>query len=247
MDLSLAGRVIIVTGASRGLGQATAQALAAEGATVVAVARSRDALEAMACERIAPLVCDMRDTARLDELPGAVAQRFGRLDAIVNNAGIAPAGPFLEATPEFVRDVLDVNVVAPAVLSRAAAQVFIERGAGGKIVNVASISAIRGKATLAAYSASKGALVQLTRALAAEWARHDIQVNAVAPGGFITEAQQEVLSSEDLLARRVRKIPARRMARQEEIGALMCLLCSPGSDFITGSVIVIDGGETAKI
>jgi 2-deoxy-D-gluconate 3-dehydrogenase len=247
MDLSLTDRVIVVTGASRGLGQATAEALADEGATVVAVARSRDALARMASDRIVPLVCDMRHTARLDALPGEVAQRFGRLDAIVNNAGIAPAGAFLESTPEFFRDVLDVNVVAPGVLSRAAARVFIDRGTGGKIVNVASISAIRGKATLAAYSASKGALVQLTRALAAEWARHDIQVNAVAPGGFITEAQQEVLSSEDLLTRRVRKIPARRMARQEEIGALMCLLCSPGSDFITGSVIVIDGGETAKI
>jgi 2-dehydro-3-deoxy-D-gluconate 5-dehydrogenase len=249
VDLSLAGHVIVVTGASRGLGQATAEALADEGATVVAVARSTDALDRLAATRetIVPLVCDMRDSARLDDLPGEVARRLGRLDAIVNNAGIAPAGPFLDATPDFFRDVLDVNVVAPGVLSRAAARVFIDQGSGGKIVNVASISALRGKATLAAYSASKGALVQLTRALAAEWARHDIQVNAVAPGGFITEAQQEVLSSEDLLTRRVRKIPARRMARQEEIGALMCLLCSPGSDFITGSVIVIDGGETAKI
>jgi 2-deoxy-D-gluconate 3-dehydrogenase len=250
MDFGLTDRVAIVTGASRGLGRAMAEALADEGARVIAVARSQGSLSDLAASRpgrIEPLIADMRDAARLASLPGEVAAAEGRLDALVNNAGIAPAGSFLEQSPDFLRDVLEVNVVAPGVLSRAAAEVFIARAEGGKIVNVASISAIRGKAVLAAYSASKGALVQLTRALAAEWARHEIQVNAIAPGGFITEAQQEVLDSEDMLTRRVRKIPARRMGRPTEIGPLTCLLCSSGSDFITGSVLVVDGGETAKI
>jgi len=249
MDLGLTDRVVIVTGCSRGLGRAMAEALADEGARVVAVARSEGPLRRLAESRpgrIVPLVADMRDAARLAELPAEVASTEGRLDALVNNAGIAPAGSFLEATPEFLRDVFEVNVIAPGILSRGAAEVFIPQG-GGKIVNVASISAIRGKAVLAAYSASKGALVQLTRALAAEWAQHEIQVNAIAPGGFITEAQQEVLDSEDMLTRRVRKIPARRMGEPAEIGPLTCLLCSSGSDFVTGSVFVVDGGETAKI
>jgi len=250
MDLGLADRVAIVTGASRGLGRAMAEALADEGARVVAVARGEAPLRELAATRpgrIEPLVADMRDAARLAALPGEVAAAEGRLDALVNNAGIAPAGNFLEATPELLRDVLEVNVVAPGVLCRGAAEIFVAQGGGGKIVNVASISAIRGKAVLAAYSASKGALVQLTRALAAEWARHEIQVNAIAPGGFITEAQQEVLDSADMLARRVRKIPARRMGEPAEIGPLTCLLCSSGADFVTGSVFVVDGGETAKI
>jgi 2-dehydro-3-deoxy-D-gluconate 5-dehydrogenase len=140
-----------------------------------------------------------------------------------------------------------VNLVAPALLCSAAAKAIIDQGRRGSIINVASISGIRGKARLAAYSASKGGLIQLTRALAAEWARHDIQVNAIAPGGFVTEAQQEVLGDRELLERRVRKIPARRMADPAEIGIVVCMLASPASRFMTGSVIVIDGGETAKI
>jgi 2-deoxy-D-gluconate 3-dehydrogenase len=250
MDLELGGRLVIVNGASRGLGRVAAEALADEGATVVAVARNEAALDALAGSRpehIVPMVADMRDASRLATLPAEVAERCGRLDALVNNAGIAPAGSFLDDPPELLRDVLEVNVVAPAILSRGAARVFVDAGSGGKIINVASISAIRGKATLAAYSASKGALVQLTRSLAAEWARHRIQVNAVAPGGFITEAQQEVLDSNEMLTARVRKIPARRMGEPHEICPLMCLLCAPSSEFITGSVFVIDGGETAKI
>ncbi len=139
-----------------------------------------------------------------------------------------------------------LNVEVPALLTRSAGEVLIDRG-GGKVINVASISGIRGKATLVAYSASKGALVQMTKALAAEWARHNIQVNAIAPGAFVTEAQEAVTSSPEILARRVRKIPARRMADASEIGPIVCVLASPMTDFITGTTVIIDGGETAKI
>src|ERR1700760_4338711 len=118
MDLGLGGRVGIVTGASRGLGRAAAEALADEGATVVAVARSESALDELAGsrpERIVPMVADMRDASRLAALPAEVSERCGRLDALVNNAGIAPAGSFLDDAPEQLRDVLEVNVVAPAI------------------------------------------------------------------------------------------------------------------------------------
>ena len=114
-------------------------------------------------------------------------------------------------------------------------------------MNIASISGIRGKARLAAYSASKGAIIQLTKALAAEWARYNVQVNAIAPGFFETEAQQQVLDDPATLKARLSKVPARRAARPEEIGPIVCLLASPRSDFMTGSVVVVDGGETAKI
>jgi 2-deoxy-D-gluconate 3-dehydrogenase len=249
MDLGIGDQVAIVTGASRGLGFCAAQALADEGVRVLAVARSTAGLERLAESRpslIAPLACDLRDLDAVEALPAAAIERFGRLDILVNNAGIAPAGGFIEITRELLDEVMVLNVEVPALLTRAAGQVFIERG-GGKVINVASISGIRGKATLVAYSASKGALVQLTKALAAEWARYNIQVNAIAPGGFVTEAQAAVTSSPEMLARRVSKIPARRMADAAEIGPIVCVLASPLMNFITGEVVVIDGGETAKI
>jgi 2-deoxy-D-gluconate 3-dehydrogenase len=114
-------------------------------------------------------------------------------------------------------------------------------------VNIASTTAVRGKPLLAAYAATKGAIARLTESLAAEWAQHDIQVNAIAPGAFATEAQSAVLESPDLLERRVRRIPAKRMGAPDEIVALTCLLCSPRSDFVTGSTVVIDGGEAGKL
>jgi 2-dehydro-3-deoxy-D-gluconate 5-dehydrogenase len=250
MDLELDGLVAIVTGASRGLGREAALGLAAEGARVLVVARSAGALaglEAVAPGQIAARICDMRDRDAVSALPDQARERFGRVDIVVNNAGIAPAADFLEVSGAALQEVLEVNVVAPALLSAAAARAFIDQGRRGAIINVASISGVRGKAGLAAYSASKGALIQLTRALSAEWARHDIQVNAIAPGGFITEAQQAVLDDPDLHRRRIRKIPARRMAAAEEIRIAICTLASPRSRFTTGSVIVIDGGETARI
>jgi len=142
--------------------------------------------------------------------------------------------------------VMAVNVAAPAALARAAGRHMMQRGAG-KIINVASTSGVLGKAMLVAYSASKGALVQFTKALAAEWANAGIQVNAIAPGAFATEAQQAVLDDPDILARRLRKIPARRMGDAEEMGSLVCYLASAKSDFVSGSVFVIDGGESCKL
>jgi 2-dehydro-3-deoxy-D-gluconate 5-dehydrogenase len=241
--------VAIVTGASRGLGYAAAQALADEGARVLAVARSANELEELASTRpgrIDVRVCDMRDSAAVESLPSRCMEQLGRLDVVINNAGIAPAGPFFDTTRAKLEDVMMINVIAPALLARAAGALMAKNG-GGKIINIASISGLRGKATLVAYSSSKGALIQMTKALAAEWARHNIQVNAIAPGGFITEAQALVLQDPEVLKRRVRKIPAGRMADKNEIGPLVCYLSSKLSDFVTGAVMVIDGGETAKI
>ena len=249
MDLKLADKVAIVTGASRGLGREMAKALAGEGATVVGVTRSRDALKSLECEyngQIHTEVCDMRDFDALDKLPETVRARFGRVDILVNNAGIAPAGQFIEQTPEELTEILVVNVTAPSILTRAAGRIMIPNGRG-KIINIASISGIMGKATLVNYSTSKGALVQFTKALSSEWAKFNIQVNAIAPGGFVTEAQALVLNDPEIFSRRVRKIPLRRMADPTEIGALTCFLSSEVSDFITGAVYVIDGGETARI
>lgn len=250
MDLQLTDTVAIVTGASRGLGRAAALALAAEGAGVLAAARTVEALETLADGsdgRIHPVRCDMRDPAQVAGLAEAALERFGRLDSVVNNAGIAPAGTFLEQDLEVLAEVIAVNVTGPAVLAQAAARHFTADGTAGSIINVGSTSSLKGKPLLAAYSASKGALVRLTEALAAEWARHDIRVNMIAPGAFATEAQAQVLEDEKMLAARLRKIPMRRMGDPAELGPLVCYLASPLSAFVTGSCFVIDGGEVAKL
>lgn len=250
MDLRLDGSVAIVTGASRGLGAAAAEALAAEGVRVVAAARSRDALDDLAGRsdgRIHAVRCDMRDRDEVAGLTDVAVDRFGRLDCVVNNAGIAPAGTFLDQDPAVLSDVVAVNVLAPAILSQAAGRHFVAGGVGGSIINIGSTSSLKGKPLLAAYSASKGALVRFTEALAAEWARYRIRVNMIAPGAFATEAQSQVLADEKMLAARLRKIPMRRMGDPVELGPLVCYLASPLSAFVTGSCFVIDGGEVAKL
>lgn len=249
MDLQLDGKAAIVTGASRGLGRAIATALVDEGASVLAVARSATELrelEQTAPGKIKAQPCDMLDAAAVAALPDAAIAAFGTIDIVVNNAGIAPAGKFLEQDDQTWSDVMAVNVTAPAVLSRAAGQHMVARGSG-KIINIASTSGILGKATLVAYSSSKGALLQFTKALAAEWASKGVQVNAIAPGAFATDAQRAVLESEVILEKRLRKIPVKRMGESEEIGPLVCYLASGKSDFVTGSVYVIDGGESCRL
>jgi 2-dehydro-3-deoxy-D-gluconate 5-dehydrogenase len=249
MDLQLTGRVAVVTGASRGLGQAIASAYVAEGMSVVAAARSTADLEALASgapERVAAVTCDMADRAAVAGLVDVAVARFGRLDVVVNNAGIAPAGAFAEMPVDRWDDVFAVNVFAPVVLAQAAGRVFLDQG-HGKVINVASTSGLRGKPTLAAYSSSKGAMLRFTEAVAGEWARHGVQVNAIAPGAFATDAQAAVLASPPVLERRLRKIPAGRMGDVAEIGPLACYLASPASDFVTGAVYVIDGGESSKL
>ena len=250
MDLQINGHAIIVTGASRGLGAAMARALVAEGAVVLAAARSVDALKSLAAEtpgQVLPIACDMRDRDAVADLVGTCLSEFGRVDAVVNNAGIAPAGKLVETDLAVMEETMAVNLLAPAALARQAAIHWIAAGQPGSVVNVASISGLKGKALLAGYSASKGAMMRLTEALSNEWARYNIRVNTIAPGGFATEAQAAVLADPVMLEARVRKIPARRLAAPEEIGPLTGYLVSPLSSFVTGSCFVIDGGDVARL
>lgn len=250
MDFLLSGRTAIVTGAGRGLGRAIVLALAGEGVRVVAAARSGDELDEVAAaaggDLVLPVRCDVAVDSDVEGLVDRALETFGGIDIVVNNAGIAPAGDFLTQDPEVWRRAMDVNVIAPALLARRAARHFVEHG-GGKVINVASTTGLRGKGSVAAYSASKSALIRLTEALAAEWARHGIQVNTIAPGAFSTDAQRAVLEDPAVLEKRIRKIPQRRIADPAEIGALACYLASPVSNFVTGATYVIDGGEVGKL
>jgi 2-dehydro-3-deoxy-D-gluconate 5-dehydrogenase len=249
VNFGLDGHVAIVTGAGRGLGRAAVKALTAEGVRVLAVARSQPELESLQDElpgSVHAHACDLRDLRAVAALPNIAVEAMGRLDIVVNNAGIAPAGPFLDQRTEEWSDVIAVNLTAPAFLAREAGRLLVAQGSG-KVINVASTSGITGKPLLVSYSASKGGLIQLTKALAAEWAPSGVQVNAIAPGAFETDAQRVVLDSPELLERRVRKIPAGRIAAPREIGPLVCLLASPLSAFVSGAVFVIDGGEVSKL
>jgi len=249
LDLELEGQVAIVTGASRGLGRASAVALLQQGVRVLAVARSIEELRKLQDDHagvVRAVHCDMLDGDAVAALPQQALDAFGRLDIVVNNAGIAPAGRFVEQSPAVWQQVMAVNVTAPMLLAQAAGRIMLAQGSG-KIINIASTSGILGKATLVAYSSSKGALLQFTKALAGEWAKGGVQVNAIAPGAFETDAQAAVLESPEMLTRRLRKIPAGRMGGSDEIGPLVCYLASRKSDFATGAVYVIDGGESSRL
>lgn len=246
-QFDLRGRVAIVTGASSGLGARFARVLDAAGMRVVLTARRTERLGALAEDLTEPLVvaADLADDAAPAAIIAAAVARFGRLDVLVNNAGASADVPALDLDVDEFRRVLEVNLVAPFALARAAARTMVERG-GGSIVNVASQFGLVGtSAGLSAYSASKGGLVNLTRHLAAEWGRTGVRVNALAPGYFESEMTQDLFADERLHAWATRQTPMRRTGREGELDGALLYLASDASSFVTGAVLAVDGGWTA--
>jgi 3-oxoacyl-[acyl-carrier protein] reductase len=246
---SLAGRVALVTGASRGLGRAIARALGAAGAAVACAARSVEEVGAIAAEIAAAgrgAVGLRLDVTRANEIATAVADAesaLGPLDVLVNNAGVTLEKRAVEVTDEEWDTVLTTNLTSMFRCARAVVPGMIERG-HGKIINVGSVYGAVGVPRYAAYCASKAAVDGLTRSLAAEWARHGIQVNCLAPGVVNTDIPRAALADEGTRARFLSKIPARRIGEPEEVGALAVYLASPASDFMTGRTVYLDGGQT---
>lgn len=246
----LDGKACIVTGASRGLGRAIALALAEAGANVAAVARSEKAIEETAeaikdREREALAIpCDVHDIRSVNAMVERVVSEFGQVDVVVNNAGGGDLKPIIEMTEdEWVRTV-DLNVNAMFRICKAVGPHMIKRRQG-KIINMSSMYGLVGEKNVAAYCASKGAIIQLTRALALEWAEHNINVNALAPGYIYTERTSRVFDNPELGETFTKRVPLGRIGQPEELGPLVVYLASKASDFMTGSVIVIDGGQTA--
>jgi len=243
----LAGKTAIVTGASRGLGRAIALALGEAGANLSLAARSKPDLEetarlaAVSGVRTLILPTDVSRYAEFETLVERTIESLGRLDVLVNNAGIAKVLPFAEATPSDWREVLDVNLGGIMNGCRAAAPHLIAQRAG-KIVNVASVLATVALPGYALYSAAKGGVIALTRSLGVEWARHNIQVNAMAPGWFVTDMNAAAFGDDRIRDRLLRDVPARRTGRLDEIGPLAVYLASSASDFMTGQTIFLDGG-----
>jgi 2-deoxy-D-gluconate 3-dehydrogenase len=171
-------------------------------------------------------------------------REWGGLDVVVNNAGVAGVKPLAEATPEDWRAVLDVNLTGVFHGCRAAAPHLIAQGRG-KVINLASVLGAVGLPGYALYAASKGGVMALTRTLAVEWARHNVQVNAIAPGWFVTEMNAAAFADPKIHERLTRDVPMRRTGRLEEIGPLAVYLASSDSDFMTGQTLFLDGGHSA--
>jgi len=247
----LEGKVAIVTGAGRGLGRAMAVALADAGADVALAARSKNQLEAAAAEverrgrRAIAVPTDVTDADAVQQLVDATLDGLGRLDILVNNSGVLDSVPLLEQEPEAWDRVLSTNLRGTYLATRAAGARMVEQGSG-KVVNIASNFAFTGVANHAAYCASKAAVVAFTRAMAVEWARHGVQVNALAPGYFATDMNAGLRADPDALAKVLRAVPARRMGRPDELSSWLVLLAGSASDFMTGETIVVDGGQTAR-
>jgi NAD(P)-dependent dehydrogenase (short-subunit alcohol dehydrogenase family) len=243
----LDGKVAIVTGASSGLGVAAATALARAGADVALGARRTDALTdtARAVEalgrRALVVATDVTDPNACEHLAVSAKEELGRVDVLLNNAGVATAVPAIRETPEEFNRVVDVNLTGCFQMATAAAR---QMDAGGSIINVSSIIALTTAALpQAAYSASKAALLGLTRDLAQQWTgRKDIRVNAICPGFFPTEMTDQYLPG--YLDKVMERVLVGRAGDPEEFAATVVFLAGPGSGYITGQTIVVDGGVT---
>jgi glucose 1-dehydrogenase len=247
-EARLAGRVAIVTGGGRGIGAALARGLAREGAAVV-VNYSRSGAEARAvvaeilgCGGKATAVqADVSALAHHDRLVSAALDSFGKLDVLVNNAGIEYRQPFLTTTVEQWEQTVGVNLKGAYFLCQRAAAEMVKSG-GGRIVNISSVHDTVPLAGRSAYAVSKGGLAMLTKALALELAEHRINVNAVSPGAILTEMNRSSLENPETRARLLARIPANRLGDVEDCVGAAVFLASPEADYLTGATLYVDGG-----
>jgi len=244
------GKVVLITGAGRGIGRAVAERFAGEGASLALLSNVEADLKEAASELAAKgtivqsLVVDVSDAEQVERAVSAVVERFGRIDVLVNNAGIAWEEPVLEIKPDNWKKIIDVNLngmfwVAQSVAKRMAAQ------GGGVILNMASTNGLVGEANYAHYNASKGGVVLLTKTMALELGASGIRVNAVCPG-YIQTPMSAAIDSPEFIENYIKtKIPLGRVGKPEDISGVFAFLASDDAAFITGETIVVDGGQLA--
>lgn len=248
-DFSLKGKVALITGSSRGIGQAVAEAYAASGAKVVLSSRKQPALEAVADKIKAaggealPLAAHTGDQASIDHLVTGAVEAFGGIDILVNNAGTNPHfGPILSAEESHWQKTLEVNLLGYFRMVKACVGSMRTRG-GGKIINVASIAGIKPQMGMGVYGVSKAGVLMLTQVLAAELAEDNIQVNAIAPGFIKTKFSSVLWETPEIYQAVIKAVPQHRMAEPGELAGIALYLASSASSFTTGSVFLIDGGQ----
>jgi gluconate 5-dehydrogenase len=238
----LTGLTALVTGSTRGLGLAMARALADAGARVAINGRTAEACEAVLWDGAVAAPFDVTDETAVAE---GVA-RLGRVDVLVNNAGVQFRRPLDQVELDDWHRVLQTNLTSAFLVARAVVPQMIERGRG-KIVNTCSATSEMGRETIAVYTASKGGLRQLTRAMCADWARHGIQANGIGPGYFRTEMNRDLQESPEFVAWLERRVPAGRWGDPSELGGAVVFLASPASDFVNGQILYVDGGLLAVV
>jgi 3-oxoacyl-[acyl-carrier protein] reductase len=243
----LSGRIAVVTGASQGLGRRFATVLAEHGAAVGLAARQLDKLIELERKiadgggRVASVALDVTDLASIERALASIEDVLGPIDVLINNAGVAVSKGVLEQTEADWDRVVDTNLKGAFFVAQTAAKRMVERG-GGTIVNIASVLALDVIGHLAPYAASKGGLWQLTRTMALELARYNVRVNALAPGYIVTEINREFLETGAAGERIKKRIPQRRFGTPEDLDGALLLLASDASRYMTGSIIVLDGG-----
>ena len=249
----LSGRLALVTGASRGLGRLFATTLAQAGARVVihgrdtaALATTADAIAGVTGVTPAQITFDVRDAAQVEEGVSSVLKEHGTPDILVNSAGVQRRAPIHEFPVADWDDVIATNLNGTFYVCRFVAPAMVARGSG-KIVNIASVQSALARQTIAPYSASKGGIVQLTKGMAADLARFNIQVNAISPGYFATDMNSALVEDEAFTAWLVNRTPARRWGDVGELAGALLYLCSDASSFVSGQNIFVDGGMTAVV
>ncbi len=251
MTPRLQGKQAIITGAGRGIGKAIARKFLSEGARIVIcdIVHERVATAARELDEmgeVAALAGDVSQPAFCDELVQYAVDKLGSLNVLVNNAGIALFAPFLEQSEADWDRTMAVNLKSMFLLGQRAARVMIAQGLGVAIVNMASTNGLMGERDLAAYNASKGGVVLLTKTMAIELAPYDIRVNCVAPGSIRTDLASDGGVGETFIQDYLRKIPMRRHGTVDEVANLFAYLASDEASYITGDAVVIDGGQIAE-
>jgi len=237
--LDYRGRVVLVTGGTKGIGRTIAGRYAGAGATVAVCARS--APEGAAAE-VDFIACDVREADQVTALVDTVVERHGRLDVVVNNAGGGPWVDSATASPRFTERIIALNLVAPIVVSQAAYRVMSTQDGGGSIVNIASVSGIRPSPRSAAYGAAKAGLLNLTQTLAVEWAPA-VRVNAVIAGLMATDDLEATYGDEATQARMAATVPMGRFGTPDDVAGACLYLSSPLASFVTGAALAVHGGN----
>jgi gluconate 5-dehydrogenase len=245
----LSGKVALVTGASRGLGQVFGRALARAGADLAITSRTRESLLPFQAEiealgrRAVPLKLDLRSQESIQEAVGQARAAFGKIDILVNNAGCNVRKPSVEITWDDWNLVLDTNLRGTFFVAQAVAKLMIPRGYG-RIINIGSVTSVFGYAGLAPYCASRGGVKQLTMSLADDWGPHGITVNCLAPGWFKTEQNKVMYEDEEWVSYLTDRIPLKRPGKPTDLEGAVVFLASDASEYVTGQTLLVDGGIT---